>query len=388
MKLKILAKKIPTKENGIFFKEIIDENNKVVDKVFLIRYRHNEKDRLLTIGKYSAGIRIAFCKQKRDEILNKIKFGEDIPIKHKRQSIFSLDDAFEIYLEWVKVHKKTYKHNDEQPYNKHIKPYLGDRAVTSLEASDFEELKKEKSKEINPKTKKPLSPKTVKMILALARQIINYAINHNLVKNYSNPISNGKVKMPKVDNAKQGYFEREQIKELLNVLKKRKHPLAYNLTLILLHTGARFSEVTNLRWYDVNFKTRLIFFNSSKDGNPRHIHISNELLALLEELYEDSISKSDYIIPSSKGKQISQMPRQWQLIVDELIPNNKEAGKYRLTAHSLRHTHASWLAINGMNILEIKEQLGHKKLDMTLRYSHLIPSTRHEKTKLVFDEIW
>jgi integrase len=54
--------------------------------------------------------------------------------------------------------------------------------------------------------------------------------------------------------------------------------------------------------------------------------------------------------------------------------------------HSLRHTHASWLAIAGMNILEIKEQLGHKKLDMTLRYSHLIPSQRHKQTLTVFNE--
>jgi len=35
--------------------------------------------------------------------------------------------------------------------------------------------------------------------------------------------------------------------------------------------------------------------------------------------------------------------------------------------------------MGGMDILQIKEQLGHKKLDMTLRYAHLIPNTRHEK---------
>jgi integrase len=40
-----------------------------------------------------------------------------------------------------------------------------------------------------------------------------------------------------------------------------------------------------------------------------------------------------------------------------------------------------------MNILEIKEQLGHKKLDMTLRYSHLIPSQRHKQTEAVFSDV-
>ena len=63
------------------------------------------------------------------------------------------------------------------------------------------------------------------------------------------------------------------------------------------------------------------------------------------------------------------MPKQWQILVDELLPNNKKAGKYKITTHSLRHTHASWMAMSGISILHIKEQLGHKKLDMTMRYS-------------------
>jgi integrase len=79
------------------------------------------------------------------------------------------------------------------------------------------------------------------------------------------------------------------------------------------------------------------------------------------------------------------MPKQWQEIVDKLIKGNKTIeNKYRITTHSLRHTHASWLALGGADILQIKEQLGHKKLDMTLRYAHLIPSRRHDLIKEVF----
>jgi hypothetical protein len=105
MKLKTLSKKNQTNENGIFYKEIVDENNKVVDKIFLIRYRENSKDKLITIGKYSAGIRIAFCKQKRDEILNKVRLGEDIPIKHKKQAKgISFDEVYEKYIEDIELH--------------------------------------------------------------------------------------------------------------------------------------------------------------------------------------------------------------------------------------------------------------------------------------------
>jgi len=157
----------------------------------------------------------------------------------------------------------------------------------------------------------------------------------------------------------------------------------YQLSVLLLYTGARFSEVASLTWNDINFKENLIYFKATKNGNNRSIKITNKVLDILNTLSQNRTSH--LVIPSTNTKQILQMPKQWQEIVDKLIPNNKEAQKHRITVHSLRHTHASWLAISGMNILEIKEQLGHKKLDMTLRYSHLIPSVRHEKTTKIFD---
>jgi site-specific recombinase XerD len=45
------------------------------------------------------------------------------------------------------------------------------------------------------------------------------------------------------------------------------------------------------------------------------------------------------------------------------------------------------MALAGADILQIKEQLGHKKLDMTLRYAHLIPSQRHKVIKGIFDSV-
>jgi len=101
----------------------------------------------------------------------------------------------------------------------------------------------------------------------------------------------------------------------------------------------------------------------------------------------NSLDKSTkYVLPSSNSKQINRMPKQWQNIVDDLIENNTNAGKHKITPHSLRHTHASWMAQNSVDILQIKEQLGHKRIDMTLRYSHLISSHRHEKTKELYEK--
>ncbi|MEY4504650.1 MAG: hypothetical protein RL154_946 [Pseudomonadota bacterium] len=63
------------------------------------------------------------------------------------------------------------------------------------------------------------------------------------------------------------------------------------------------------------------------------------MLEVLKILQNQTSSK--LAIPSSNGKQIEQMPKQFQVIVDKIITDNIEAGKYRITTHSLRHTHAS-----------------------------------------------
>lgn len=350
------------------------------DISYYIRFKDEEnKLKRIKIGDKSKGITEVVCKQKRDEVINSIKFGNDIPIKHKKSKKgITLQEIYDKYIQWAKDNKSSWKNNDEMIYNKHLKDLFGNRTLKSLKPQDFEDLKQQKLKD-------GYSDRTVVLILGIARHTINYAINNELIKDYTNPIANGRVKMPKIDNEKVGFLTKEQARELLDILEKRNEPMIYRLTTLLLFTGARFSEIASLTWNDINLDEKLIYFKATKNGNARSIKMTTKVIEVINDLSKEI--KSQLVIPSSNGKQILQMPKQWQSIVDDLIPNNKDAGKYKITTHSLRHTHASWLAISGMNILEIKEQLGHKKLDMTLRYSHLIPSNRHTQTQKVFSDV-
>jgi integrase len=65
---------------------------------------------------------------------------------------------------------------------------------------------------------------------------------------------------------------------------------------------------------------------------------------------------------------------------------NKTAGKKRLTPHSLRHTHASWLILAGAHLKLVMVQLGHKQITTTERYSHLYLDTRNTLTLKVFND--
>ena len=369
-------KKASSKYPGIFINEYKNGN-----VAYYINYRNEEgTPTLKKVGMKTkqSNYTIMDAYDRLIEVKHKIATGEELPKVVQRKSKVLFEDIFEDYLNWAKANKKTWKHNDLLVYNKHLS-YLAKSDPRTLKPKDFEELKQKKLTEVDKKTGRVLAPKTVQHILATARHIFNHAIKNELIKNLTNPIGSGRVRMPKVENQKIGFFTKEKAKELLELLQQRENKRLYELTTLLLFTGARFSEVARLTWSDINFNTNLIYFASSKDGNARYIKMSNRVLEVVNSLYKNKIN--NLVIPTINGNKYEKMPKEWQIEVDKLIPGNDDANKDRLTTHSLRHTHASWLAQSGVDILHIKEQLGHKKIETTMRYSHLIDDRRHQATE-------
>ena len=369
-------KKASSKYPGIFINEYKNGN-----VAYYINYRNEEgTPTLKKVGMKTkqSNYTIMDAYDRLIEVKHKIATGEELPKVVQRKAKVLFEDIFEDYLNWAKANKKTWKHNDLLVYNKHLS-YLAKSDPRTLKPKDFEELKQRKLTEVDKKTGRVLAPKTVQHILATARHIFNHAIKNELIKNLTNPIGSGRVRMPKVENQKIGFFTKEKAQELLELLQQRENKRLYELTTLLLFTGARFSEVARLTWSDINFNTSLIFFASSKDGNARYIKMSNRVLEVVNTLYKNKIN--NLVIPTINGNKYEKMPKEWQIEVDKLIPGNDDANKDRLTTHSLRHTHASWLAQSGVDILHIKEQLGHKKIETTMRYSHLIDDRRHQATE-------
>ena len=369
-------KKASSKYPGIFINEYKNGN-----VAYYINYRNEEgTPTLKKVGMKTkqSNYTIMDAYDRLIEVKHKIATGEELPKVVQRKAKVLFEDIFEDYLNWAKANKKTWKHNDLLVYNKHLS-YLAKSDPRTLKPKDFEELKQRKLTEVDKKTGRVLAPKTVQHILATARHIFNHAIKNELIKNLTNPIGSGRVRMPKVENQKIGFFTKEKAQELLELLQQRENQRLYELTTLLLFTGARFSEVARLTWSDINFNTNLIYFASSKDGNARYIKMSNRVLEVVNTLYKNKIN--NLVIPTINGNKYEKMPKEWQIEVDKLIPGNDDANKDRLTTHSLRHTHASWLAQSGVDILHIKEQLGHKKIETTMRYSHLIDDRRHQATE-------
>jgi len=370
------------KYDGVWINEL-----KNGDISYYINYRNEQGTSVkIKVGKktIASDFTIKDAYAKLVETKYKLQHGEEPIVKSKRAIKIILDDLWLEFFKYAKANKKSWR-MDEQNYNKHIRPIFGKKNVKTLKSLEFESFKQDLFL-------KGLQAQTVKHQLVLIRTILNYAIKHELVHGYINPLSNGKVKMPNIDNERQGYLTKKQAKKILKILKST-HSVTYHLTVLLLFTGARFSEITGaasqknkigkatpLKWSDVNFNNKSIYLKKTKNGNDRHIAINDILLKSLKYLHKNRVNEN--VITNSRGGIILRMPEYFLDAVESIIPNNKtQESKYKIITHSLRHTHASWLAEDGLDILQIKEQLGHKNIDITMRYAHLIPNKRHEVTK-------
>jgi integrase len=309
------------------------------------------------------------------QIKHYLMTGQESPFKTQRaKKKFTMLDAWEDYYKWAQLHKKTYK-DDKQYYTLHIAPAFEKKEVKNIKSKDIEQF-------MQAYLEKGYAPQSVKHYIGLIRHIINHALKNELIKNYANPISGGKVKLPTIDNARLAFLSKDQANAILKELQLYDNEILYEITIMLLYTGARFGEVTALTWNDINFDTNMIYFKPTKNGNSRWIFMNKLVENVIKKRYE--ARTTSFVFVNSLNKKVERLSKTWQIVVDNAIDGNKEADpRQRITVHSLRHTHASWLAMSGLDILHIKEQLGHRTLDMTMRYAHLIPNKRHESTKIL-----
>ena len=100
---------------------------------------------------------------------------------------------------------------------------------------------------------------------------------------------------------------------------------------------------------------------------------------------ENPKDPTELLFKDSNGNRITKISHTFFRAVNKLgLNNNIIDPRDKVVFHTLRHTFASWLAINGTPIYTIKELMGHKTLAMTERYSHLIPDAKREAVERVF----
>ena len=141
----------------------------------------------------------------------------------------------------------------------------------------------------------------------------------------------------------------------------------YLAVIIALSTGARRMEVWGLKWSDVDLKKGILYFKDTKNKETRSVPIQGVALELLRDFSRVRRIDTERIFPSKTNPE---NPLDFR---SPFLKALKETQVDDFTWHDLRHSCASYLVMNGVQLRTVAEILGHKTFQMVMRYSHLSP---------------
>ncbi len=198
----------------------------------------------------------------------------------------------------------------------------------------------------------------------IAINAIKFFLSEVLEKNYIVSV----IKRPRKDKKLPVILSCEEVKKLLSAVQNFKHNL---LLKIIYSSGLRVGEAVNLKFSDIDFDRRLLKVRSGKGRKDRYTIISNAALDSLK-IYMQTYKPGDWIFPGTDAQ--SPITTRTAEYIFKAALNKAKINK-NAAIHALRHSFATHLLENGIDIRYIQQLLGHVNLKTTEIYTHV--STKH-----------
>ncbi|RKI99035.1 recombinase XerC [bacterium D16-54] len=283
----------------------------------------------------------------------------------------------EQYLEFCK-YRKELNRNTLKAYRIDLEQYL------SFIKKDF--LLKARIEEYITELHKKYKQKTVKRKIASIKAFYRYLEEEERLEG-SNPFTKIRVKFKETESLPR-IIPRNDIERLLNymydVMKQsgQEATIYRDLSVIEMFfaTGARVYEISNLKIQDIDLDNGIIklFGKGSKE---RYVQIgSPEVLEVVKEYYrlnQQEIDKSGFFFVNRQGKRFSE-----QSIRRMIRKYSCQAGiSIHITPHMFRHSVATYLLEEGVDIMYIQKILGHSSIKTTQIYLHIASKKQMEILK-------
>ena len=319
------------------------------------------------------------------------------------------------FTDFVEIWKRDYGSKELAPstYKRYlgilesrIIPFFGHFRVDKIKPTDimqfYDLLSKDtqivRRKDNNgKKTGKPLSPKTILEHHRLLRAMLQKAVYWQMI--VSNPAD--RVQAPKTKKPKRKYYDDEQSKALISgLMKLTEEQFKYKVAIILtIFTGVRLGELMGLEWDDINFREGIVSINRSSqyladkgvftkvpktESSIRDVAIPDFVVSLLEEYkywydeqkyqYGELWYDSNRLFVQADGKPMhpSTISKWFEKFVAQI-------GLPVINFHGLRHTNATLLIAQNIDVSVVAARLGHAQITTTLNF-YVHPIISHNKT--------
>jgi integrase len=248
-------------------------------------------------------------------------------------------------------------------------PILGPRRVGAIDMKDLTALEKRIMD-------RKAGTRTTNRYVGYISRIFSWGIQRQFIKNH--PWPNRKPL-----KTKRFRVELPELDELRNIMVHAADHLRWAIE-VEYHTGLRPgpSELFRLKWTDIDMHTGMIRIYSSKTDRVHYQYITEVFRKRLEQrraILIEAKGLCEYVV-SWRGKQVDSLKRTWSAA-------KRAAGITRpLRLYDLRHFYASHALVQGANILELAERLGHVNSEMVVKvYAHLAEGIRTREPLLIPD---
>lgn len=259
-----------------------------------------------------------------------------------------------------------------------FKKKIGAFTLADITPAKIAECRDELLKEVFNRTR-TRSPATVNRYLAALSHAYTIAVNDwgwledspmRKVKKLTEP--RGRVRYLSEDEVDtNGETIDGERTRLLKACQASKNPYLHTVVVLALSTGMRQAEIMGLTWDDVDLHQGRITLHETKNGERRVVPLVGKALELLKEHSKVKRIDTSLLFPGKTDPKKTNKPIKPMDLRSPWKAALKEAEIEDFRFHDLRHSAASYLAMNGASLAEIADVLGHKTLQMVKRYTHL-----------------
>jgi site-specific recombinase XerD len=204
---------------------------------------------------------------------------------------------------------------------------------------------------------------TRKRKLASIRGFLKFLKDHQII--FGNPADT--IEGPIREERDPAILLKTEYKALLQVAGGNKRDFA--IVMLFLQTGLRVSELVNLKLQDVDFAGKELTVRQGKGRKDRGVPLVGQALEALKSYLAVREKRSEYdnVFLARNGTSMDVRTVRYRI-----HKYYQEAGiKKKASVHTLRHTFATHQIHNGLKINQLKEVLGHRKMETTYKYVHL-----------------
>jgi len=176
---------------------------------------------------------------------------------------------------------------------------------------------------------------------------------------------------PNADLRTREYLTEAEVERLLRATRSNRwgHRDA-TMILVAYRHGLRASELTDLRWDQVDFRTATLHVRRVKQGSPSTHPIIGDELRMLRRLQREQEPKSPFVFTSERGSPFTTAG--FARMVERAGAEARLG--FKAHPHMLRHACGFALAAKGHDTRALQAYLGHKNIQHTVRYTELSPT--------------